>query len=435
MTENFIPTAKDLSLSSITERTQRKDPLSDEAMGNFLAALGNHEAKALLLVLMHPKKVYSQKDLNELLKDRQGEFSGWNNFDKTIPFGYCKNSLAPIGLVAKEYMDQEGIYGYEVTNYGRNTGVPLAGLLLDFSLRHDVSLYQLMGSTNSTSDERNRSPQSRLEIYWQILTAELPVRAVDLEKDGDNHMLGKHLRYLGRTGIISYETRKSGAPLSILQLNQLGPKEEPRQHPRTTTTKEIYDIFRNFPDKKLTIMDVCNTMIDNDPTRSDQTSLYNNVINVINNLKRQGYVTLSKLSEERQSVVNLTDNQRVMLEEFVTIIEGFKRQDPPLIARGNKLAKNILSNPQTVAALMKKAKENSPRANSLPLNETLMLIQQIIFRNPGTTNNGIGDLLRLQGLNLSEGIIQQYTRTLATSGKISVEKGKVSKKFFISETD
>lgn len=141
---------------------QQKERLSDEEMGNLISALGNHEAKAIVLCLMTPGIIYPRYDLYRAVIQAQGQNIGWR-MNREGPFKYCQNSLSPIGLVTHEVINPDlSTYGYMKTEYGEKIGVPLAGLLLDFSLRHpDFSLQDFFASTSSPS-------QSQKMVRWSI---------------------------------------------------------------------------------------------------------------------------------------------------------------------------------------------------------------------------------------------------------------------------
>ena len=129
--------------------------MPNEELDNLLAAIGNNEAKAVTLLVMRTGTIYSQRDLHQAVIHAQGKSIGWR-MRKRSPFGYCEDSLSPIGLVTKEVIDELGTtFGYARTEYGEQVGVPLAGLLLDFSRRHpeNVSLYRLFWSTASSSKD------------------------------------------------------------------------------------------------------------------------------------------------------------------------------------------------------------------------------------------------------------------------------------------
>ena len=68
------------------------------------------------------------------------------------PFDYCKQSLAPIGLVTREILNPDlSTYGFQITDYGKSVGIPFCGLILDWSAKHNTYLGALWGQTSSSS--------------------------------------------------------------------------------------------------------------------------------------------------------------------------------------------------------------------------------------------------------------------------------------------
>lgn len=119
-------------------QSHSEEQLSDEQLGNLLAAVGNHEAKAVTFLVMRSETTYTAEDIHKAVIEAQGTLPGWRIHHQSA-FKYCERSLSPIGLVAKEVVDPNlNTYGYARTEYGERIGVSLAGLLLDFSRKYDT---------------------------------------------------------------------------------------------------------------------------------------------------------------------------------------------------------------------------------------------------------------------------------------------------------
>lgn len=108
-----------VGLSPQAKEIQKPERLPDEELGDLLAALGNHEAKAITLGLMKPGIIYTNLDLYHAIIEAQGQNPGWI-INRMGPFAYCHNSLAPIGLVAQEVTMAGGLerIGYMKTEKG-----------------------------------------------------------------------------------------------------------------------------------------------------------------------------------------------------------------------------------------------------------------------------------------------------------------------------
>jgi len=242
-----------------------REKLSDEELGNLISAIGNHEAKAITLGLMKPGTIYSVSPLRNTVIQAQGDNIGWA-VHTSGPFRYCQDSLAPIGLVAQEIINPDmSIHGYVKTEYGRNIGDPLVGLLLDFSLKYpDYSLTDFFSVTTSSSIDREmdrasfkkRSPTTRIKLFWEILTLDLPVREIDLAKrlKEDPANVGNHLFNLSDAGIISYDVITRGKPRTFYLFSGTDSETEPTPvYGYKPLTSFVWQVFKNNPDKEWTI--------------------------------------------------------------------------------------------------------------------------------------------------------------------------------------
>lgn len=83
--------------SEVRSTSERRERLTPEELGNLLAALGNNERKAALLVAMLPGELYTKIGLWQRMTDITGIVPKVRNSEEQ----YCERSLAPIGLLPK----------------------------------------------------------------------------------------------------------------------------------------------------------------------------------------------------------------------------------------------------------------------------------------------------------------------------------------------
>jgi len=212
-----------------------EEPLSEERLGDHLAAYGNHEGIAGLLAKMKRGSPYTQGQLDSLANPDEKPL--WS---KGLALHWCKDSLWPNGLVARELVDKKrGFYGYEKTKEGE-LGEAFGGQLLDFSEELPVSLYQLSGSTNSPSktkisetetgeqkETKDRAPLTRFRIAKELVAAKLPIREIDLvtslqtdypdsyDYDTAHTTIGRHLSNLAKAKVLIYESREADVASSF----------------------------------------------------------------------------------------------------------------------------------------------------------------------------------------------------------------------------
>ena len=435
-----IPTAQ-------KDRLPSEERMSDEELGNLLAAFGNHEAKALTLALMRPGRIYGRPDLKRILIESQGKQVMWN-MNAVLPFDYCQKSLVPIGLVAKEYLDQEkGVYGYEITDYGQEIGIPLAGHLLDFSLRHkDVSLIKLFGSTHSVSKQKDmgsvsykkRSPLARFKILGEIITRELPVRIRDLERelDSSHQEVGRHLENLSRAGFLEFESIAAGNPYSFYKLAAEMVAEAPQPFPKEVSLSQaIWEILRDNSNIELSANEVTDKLIEINShyEKFDRKYLRHRVSPILTHFANLDYLTKSGYDQRIRSSINFTKSQKQKIKELLSILYDFQNQDPTFLGRGRKLADDIVGSAGSVRLLLNKAREMSMYANIWTKEDSGLLILSLVRQDPGITNRELQIKMHEKGIDFISTSIRTLTRRLVKSGALIVEKSGTQHRFYIPQ--
>lgn len=389
------------------EHLTPKDKLSGEQLGDLLSAFGNHEAKAAILLLMEPGNVYTYRSLHSAFIHAQGRNLGWL-MNSAGPLTYCRSSLAPIGLVAREVVNADlSIYGYMITEYGESVGKPLAGLLLDFSRRHpEISLSDLFGGTASKyttdidksnegdSERKKRSPLIRHKIFFELSTAyNFPVRTVELANSIGEYSttVGNHLLKIGASGIIDYESVDPHNPFSVYSFTETQPALSPSPYgSKNKLTQWVYQTLSNNPTKKFRIKELEFLYQDQHSGKIGQGIL---ITNVLAHLRRNGYVNIEKFANRELSEINLSHEQREIIVELVQILDSFQNQEPANIQQGLNSANFFRTHPEEIAHLMVKAKDHSRAANKRPREETAEYILSIIGENEGITISDVTKIL------------------------------------------
>lgn len=178
--------------------------LSDEQMGNLIAGVANHEAKAIVLGGMELGKAYGITALHHLFVEPQGEppahRGGVNN-----QMQYCTDSFERVGCVAK--VRPSPTLQYEITPLGDWEGKAVSGHFLELSAdMPDVSLRKLWGMTKNMGNSR-RAPFDRLLIYRSLFTNEdIQTGEIAEEAGIPYESVAHNLRWLDKHGIIEYKT-------------------------------------------------------------------------------------------------------------------------------------------------------------------------------------------------------------------------------------
>ncbi len=400
------------------ESKKSPERISDHELGNLLAAIGNHEGKALLLASMKPNTAYTRLELRRIMNERQGEYDAWKSMDQNLPMDWCLDSLGPIGLVTRELIEpHKGIYGYEKTEYGKNIGDALSGHLLTFSENHPTSLYHLLGKTGSnaswqpqnTDDKtefKNRSPLTRYRIFSTLVKHDLPMRETDLlqafiethSEYNDVRVLqpkiSQHLQYLARNGIITYETVHNNEPYVKYTLNTERPEiPPPSYYKNPSLTQQVFQIITNNPGTEHTSKSLYEQLLLLDPKKRENSkkALIHSISGVLSLFEREGYADRGRFHQDTFSELTLTDRQRTTLVDFADILERFRQRDPEFFSEGRKKAQEIISSPARFSHLLERARNASPQANRTNPSETSDQLLRLIAKHPHSTVNELRD--------------------------------------------
>jgi hypothetical protein len=422
-----------------------KEPqLTEEQISNLISSFGNHEAKAITLLVMEPRHIYNQRELHQALLRLQGTNPAWQ-ITHAVPIHYCEDSLEPIGLVTKEILDSDlNIYGYIKTEYGTGVGDPLAGLLLDISERYNVSLISLFGKTSSRAksteisiaqgefEYKSRAPGSRLKIFGALVKRSEPMRVADISEDTglDVGLIGTHLIELSQKGIIEYKSVDADKPTSFYRLSSVPPEVDPKPYKSLhSLTNEVMKILRTHSSLSFSrseLLTLLRTSLGRNPK-----SLDTQLSSVLTHLEKSGYLEQGKFKHEVRSEASLTADQRDLLQELTTTINLFRYQSEVLLSEGKMKAARILDDPQIVSSLLARAREASPSANSHPRIETQQRIYSILALHPNTPARRIQALLKEEDIDLSVHSINAMLRALYREGRVVVAEQKNAKYYSI----
>lgn len=209
-----IPRHEKIEISRQNDR--EFELLLDDEMAMLISGAANHSSKLVLIASMNPTEIYSAWDTTQpravdLFEKAQTGFEkdGWVPASGAA-FDYFTASLAPVGMVAKEYIDDDhSRIGYQLTELGEERGIPLAGLLLDFAARHDLAMSQVFGDTVSRNPEA-RSGEIRWKLFQGLATQQTNVitsiKELAESVDSNPARTLSHLSELSKIGLLHYES-------------------------------------------------------------------------------------------------------------------------------------------------------------------------------------------------------------------------------------
>ncbi|MEO8105312.1 MAG: hypothetical protein ABI602_03155 [Candidatus Saccharibacteria bacterium] len=328
------------SFSNLPEVAPPERLVSDYTL-RLLVGVGNHEAKALtLLYLGQADAALDRHQMGLGFGAWLGPTPPWKPAPG-IPFGYCEQSFQPIGQVVQKPArgPRDTAVGYELSESGRTRGLPLAGLLLDWSLRYpDVSLQNVFGPTFSLS--QTRAPQHRLRVLLDLLTA--PGGALSTaDFAGSLNSPADAMVYYARLSKLDRASRE-------LERNNLVSAERVIQPFKTD-----YDTLPGpYPDKR-SAAELRAQLARPVGSQSVKYSVESPA--AASDRRRQ-------FSAGHFTKVSLIEDYRPALEDLLNIVLAVESPDSELLDRGRALAKRLSHDDLLKARLIAKAYRFSPAA-------------------------------------------------------------------------
>ncbi len=423
---------------NIPNKEKRLDP---RITYTLIAAIGNNEAKALLLTAMQKDQVYSNSKLEEIFRQIQGKEQAWPRPGKILA-QYCHQTLEPAGLV-QEIIGEHGVVsGYMKTEFAEQTGEALAGLLLEFSEQHQVPLYNLFGATTSNNpaesikikntedelDAKKRAAEVRMKIFREIIKQPPNTTTTALARacGETTKRIGSHLEELNRHSVVSYSHYVPGIDYGLHQLSTKRPADPPKPFAKCAPlTQRVYEILQSNPNKQFTVSEIAQ-IIEN---KQKKPVAEDTVRAILSHLYKEGYTE----KDSSHTRINLTDQQRKLITDLVEKIDSFERQNPNDLNNWKDTARKIVNNPERVNALLERAKEASPWAKRRPTAETTNAICELLKQNPELTATEIQEKLQERlGRSYTHANITLLLKQLEKAGVIRVDKSQRPPKYRIN---
>ncbi|MEK6935018.1 MAG: hypothetical protein AABW46_04015 [Nanoarchaeota archaeon] len=400
----------------------RENPFPEDLEGRLNAILNvvNTELKALTLLHLDDTP-RSGQEIKARVRETVGKGIYLPRYDAFSD--YCHKTLFPIGTVAEKdviYEDSERIVtGYKLTEAGKKYGMPIVAFTLDYIARNRISMYNILGSTQSYG--KSRSPFNRTKILDLLRTGVL--REVDLAKMLDLNKIPilQHLKSLKKIGFIQYdsvgELSKGSKGIFIYQwLEGKKVTEVVAVDKKPILTRKVAEKLKELKE-------------------SDRNQLaglleYNrwNVSTILSGLERQGIVKSKKWKGgELLSEASLLDKGKRFVDDHLEKVKDALSEGPAL-EEMHSLLEQLINDPDKLSEYSRIAieeyKKVSPAINKKPLEETNEKILDFVRKNPGVRPVEIKTILSLPYHNLS---------SLVKSGELrKVKEGRVTK-YYVNE--
>ena len=337
--------------------------LTDEYMANLISGVGNHASKLVLLASMQPGAIYSQSgetSAHSLLKSSQdgSHGDGWVP-EYTVPFKYLADSLAPIGMVAKELIDeQKGTIGYGVTEAGSIVGVPFAGYLLDFAERHNLALSQVFGDTTSRNPNE-RAGGSRWRIFQGLATQEADeqVSITQLAQSVGNGIARTQnsLSELASINLLHYEAGTKRQPQTYhIDIDSL------RNRLPGMYTSRSRELAQYVVDTGLSVCTVAELaeLVTKDKLENNTAAFRSALKSILRNWENIG-LTQRTIEKSGDALIWVTSAQQIILQDLVQILDNIQSGDNDTLKIGRAMARDIVNDPNRVVKLLAHEKEVS----------------------------------------------------------------------------
>lgn len=379
---------------------ESRRPLPDIYVGNLLAAIGNHEGKAVVLASMHPGEAYGVAALHSLYVEAQGA-NPVHKGSMNNQLDYCIQSFEPIGAVAK--VTYAASLRYEICDEGQRYGKALAGMLLDFSVRFpDISLGQMFGPTRAKRPDDARSPVRRLELFRALAATDTMTQAelqktVSISYESVKSNIGELFvaGFVDKQGQTLQEYKASfvcEAPIESYQ--QVG-----AQASLTSATVGAINALTvsSYPITQATVQ----AMLKENYGYvfwSDE-SLRNATSKVLAGLAKQGVITREgEFDRWRRTKVSLRPETAEAVKVVVGLIDLFQDANEKTLSFWQRRAENIVRDPQLVCQLIGKAIKHSPQANAQPMEARVRDVAGYLDQSHTATTNDVVRAMRAQGI-------------------------------------
>lgn len=353
----------------------------------LITAVGIPEAEALVLMTLWQEGVdLSPNRLDTALRKRADE-PRWLPDKKTL-FGYCTNSLKPIGLVIQDVSSaRRGMHTTHKFNEKHGMiGVEIAGLLSDWGLQYPDTSTQQLGAKASSSD--TRAPESRLNVLLELLTNPDQGHVAVSEIKG----LSNIARYVSAPaldqGLLASGWVKTERVLQDNdRLYRLNENLRPRMYDKLKPEiKILYEFVSTLhPGDTFTHQQaldyITGQLSQVDPT-ADLAEARSTLSDYLGKRYKNGFAAIERLDNynhgRTRTRLEIDEKYREALSDLVNIVIGIHDRDPALLAYGRKRAAEIISNPQDVDKLLNKSYDFSPHARRVSRANTKATIMDIL---------------------------------------------------------
>lgn len=357
----------------------------DEArLAELLAAVGNHEGKALTFLAMEDEVEYGVSALHRRFVEIQGErpaFVGQINLQQK----YVLYTFEPIGLVARTLAGDR--YLRHIKTDTDNTATALAARLLTLTEQSATSLSQLFGKTASKAGH-DRAPIRRLQALRAIHASPGELTQAQLNRQAPlGTTLGAMLSALDGAGWINYRSAMTAELKTVYRVAEPLPSR-PREKQLTRAIRDVLNRRLEASDKAYEISrDEIEDALTQSPSWSDRyvrDTLQKTMMRLVS--IGQVEVVRGYAEQRSHSLISIDEQQRERLGRLLDLVDAIQQEDPSTIRRGVSEATMLLAEPARVRAYMRRCFGNNKSVtNPLSSDEKQQLVLSALSAGPATS--------------------------------------------------
>lgn len=325
----------------------------------MLAAVGNHEGKALTYLAMEPGEHYGISALHRLFLEIQGDppaFAG----QLTLQQKYCIFSFEPAGLTGRS---ERGALRHFKTDPD-DLGTALAGHVLGVTEASPASLSQIFGKTSApgTSEGADRPPGRRLAVLRALSQPGAPAYTADVARATglSEFAAGNNLAALGRAGLLTYRSGPTYAMKSVYRVTR-PLRVSPAGHNVSLETVIIDYLNGRLAargggrDLVVPRADI-EAHVDGHPGLRGKTGVADRVQKVMIRLADRGELKVLQTyaDQSQHSQIEVSAGQREFIARLAGGLDRLAAGDPDARREGAWQAREIIGDPARVRALVAK---------------------------------------------------------------------------------
>jgi predicted transcriptional regulator len=403
----------------------RRQVRSSGRVGSALAAVGNHEAKALLFLAMQPGEEYGISALHRLFLEIQGDEPAHRG-TVTLPQKYAIYSFEPLGLAHRVH-DEHGFIRH-VRDDPDGTGTAVAGHLLA-STEHYAASLSIFGKTALKDAPGSKGEERGLERRYAILRAlldsstSLHHAALAARIGSREATVGRAAEALANAGLLDHDSAPTYGMKSSYRLTK---EIDPSVRHSRALGRAVADYLnlRRAADGRGVVVtrDEIEEHLRTQARWRTVGFVRDQLQRVMAGLAADGQVSPIQdyVGQVQHSRVAIKSGQRELVKRLVGGLDQIEAGDRRAIIHARAQGDAILADPARVHALMAKAFAASKLAsNPMTRAEKQHLVLTTLQSRDGLTTEEIADQL---AEDLSTGLVRATLRQLTSAGQVRGKK-------------